>query len=198
MIIDFERIDPELVAYIVLGALLALVIAYGVLRYRRYSVLRKLRQNVSEAGYDTLMDVLIPDGMDGQLHVDFLLLTQRGILVLNLRETPGIIFGGDHMDEWTVMTRKRRYSFPNPQSSLFDRVAAVKLLAGDTPVDGRVLFTERATFPKGQPRCVVLIESLKGEYSPVDRAAMEEVVARYRPDWERVKAAAKPSDLKRY
>ncbi len=28
--------------------------------------------------------------------------------------------------------------------------------------------------------------------------AMEEVVARYRPDWERVKAAAKPSDLKRY
>jgi hypothetical protein len=198
MIIDFERIDPELLAYIVLGALSMAVIVYGFLRYRRYATLRKLRKEVGEAAYDMLMDVLIPDGMDGQLHVDFLLLTQRGILVLNLRETPGMIFGGDQMDEWTVMTRKRRYSFANPQGSLFDRVAAVRLLSGDTPVEGKVLFTARSTFPKGQPKCVIRIDSLKGEYSPVDRASMQGVIDKYRPDWERVKANATPSDLKRY
>jgi hypothetical protein len=198
MIFDLQRIDPRLVAYIAAGAILTALAVYGYLHYRRYTTLRKLRLTVSEAGYDMLMDVLIPDGMDGHLHVDFLLLTQRGILVLDLRETAGMIFGGDQMDDWTVLTRSRRYSFGNPQSALFDRVAAVRLLAGETPVEGRVLFTPRARFPKGRPRCVVMLDALKGEYAPADTAAMQAVIARFQPDWERVKAATRPSDLKRY
>ena len=56
--------------------------------------------------------------MDGRLHVDFLLLTQRGILVPDLREVPGLIFGGDQMNDWAVMTRRRRHSFANPQGPL--------------------------------------------------------------------------------
>ncbi len=198
MNLDFERIDPWLLACIAIGALCMAAAVYGYMRYRRYATLRKLRRAVRAGSHDMVMDVLIPDGMDGQLHVDFLLLTQRGVLVLDLRETTGMVFGGDQMDEWTVMARNHRYSFANPQGALYDRVAAVKLLAGETPVEGRVLFTARARFPKGRPRCVLMLDSLPGEYAPVEPAAMQATLARFQPDWERIKAAVRPSDLKRY
>jgi hypothetical protein len=196
--LDIARLDPRLLLYIAIGAMLAAAAVYGYLRYGRRAALRRLKRTVSAACQDMMMDVLVPDGMDGHLHVDFLLLTQRGILVLDLRETAGMIFGGDQMDEWTVMARNRRYSFANPQGGLYDRVAAVRLLAGDTPVEGRVLFTTRARFPKGRPRSVLMLDVLQGEYAPVEAAAMLATVARFQADWERVKAAVQPSDLKRY
>jgi hypothetical protein len=198
MIPDFERIDPELLAFFVLGlgALAALV--FGYLRYRRYAALRGLRKRVGSVAYEMLTDILIPDGMDGYLHTDFLLLTQRGILVLELRETPGLIFGGDQMNEWTVLTRTRRYTFANPQGPLLDRVAAVRQFAGETPVEGRILFTARARFPKGRPKSALSLDSLQLEYAPVDKMAMQAVVAKFEPDWQKVRASAKPSDLKRY
>ena len=94
------------------------------------------------------MNVMVPDGMDGHFHIDFLLLTQRGILIVDLRRVGGNIFGGDQMSEWAVMTRNRRFSFANPQQALYDRLAAVRMLAGDAPVEGRIVFTNRARFPE--------------------------------------------------
>src|SRR5256885_13084397 len=52
-----------------------------------------------------LVDVLVPDGMGGGFHVDFLLLTARGVVVIDLRDVTGNIFGGDQMAAWTVMDR---------------------------------------------------------------------------------------------
>ena len=107
---------------------------YALASYRRFRARRRLIATVKRVGYETLMNVMVPDGMDGYYHLDFLLLTQRGILILDLRKVGGNVFGGDQMSEWAVMTRNRRYSFGNPQQALYDRLAAVKLLAGDVPV----------------------------------------------------------------
>ena len=79
-----------------------------------------------------------------------MLLTQRGLLVVDLLDHPGAVFGGDQMIEWTVIGKKRRFTFANPQHALYDRMAAVRQLTGDVPVDGRVLFTLRSDFPEGQ------------------------------------------------
>jgi len=57
--------------------------------------------------------MLVPDGMAVVFHVDFLLLTTRGILVIDLRDVQGNIFGGDQMAEWTVMDGPRRFTFTN-------------------------------------------------------------------------------------
>ena len=84
----------------------------------------------------------------------YLLLTQRGLLVADLLDLPGAIFGGDQMLEWTAIGKKRRYTFANPQHALYDRMAAVRLLTGEVPVEGRLLFTLRSEFPKGKPRNV--------------------------------------------
>lgn len=192
-----KQIDPRLVAYALLGFAAVAVLLWIWQRYRRFMVRRGIRATVNAVAYEFLADVLITDGMEGFFHFDFLLLTQRGILVLDLREIPGVIFGGDQMDEWTVMTRTRRFTFANPQGPLLDRIAAIKQLAGETPVEGRIAFTARSKFPKGRPKSVLMLDSLRVEYAPVDKATMAASVANFRPGWDRVKTSARPSDLAR-
>ena len=91
---------------------------------------------VTSCGFEHLRDVLVPDGQGAALHVDFLLLTARGIIVIDLRDVAGNIFGGDQMSEWTVMHRAQRFTFANPQPGLYDRIAAVRALAQGMPVEG--------------------------------------------------------------
>ena len=53
------------------------------------------------------------------------------------------------MTEWTVMHRALRYTFPNPQTGLYDRIAAVRALAPELPIEGHAVFTGRAgAFPR--------------------------------------------------
>jgi hypothetical protein len=109
----------------------------------------------------------VPDGMGGYFHVDHLLLTPRGILILDTRRVPGLIFGGDQMSEWTVMARGRRFTFENPQPALYDRIAAVKAIVGDLPVEGRLLFSNVGKFTKGIPKWVLMLDSIEVEFPVV-------------------------------
>ena len=104
---------------------------------------------VTSCGFEHLRDVLVPDGQGSSLHVDFLLLTARGVVVIDLRDVAGNIFGGDQMNEWTVMHRAQRYTFPNPQTGLYDRIAAVRALAQELPVEGRIVFTAARPLSQG-------------------------------------------------
>ena len=97
--------------------------------------------------------------MGGGFHVDFLLLTMRGVVVVDLRDVQGNIFGGDQMAEWTVMDGPQRFTFTNPQSALYDRIAAVKAIAGEVPVEGRIVFTRRGKFPKGLPKWTLMLDA---------------------------------------
>jgi hypothetical protein len=106
--------------------------------------------------------------MGGYFHVDHLLLTPRGVLILDTRRVPGLIFGGDQMSEWTVMARGRRYTFDNPQPALYDRIAAVKAIVGELPVEGRLLFSNLGKFTKGMPKWVLMLDSIEVEFPRVD------------------------------
>jgi hypothetical protein len=147
---------------------------------------------VTATGSDHVVDVLVPDGMGGGFHVDFLLLTPRGVLVIDLRDVQGNIFGGDQMAEWTVMDGPRRFTFTNPQSGLYDRIAAVKAIAGEVPVEGRVVFTRRGKFPKGLPKWTLMIDSLRAEFPAMDHDP-EPAAEGFREGWEKIRGAVKPS-----
>ena len=133
--------------------------------------------------------MLVPDGMGGGFHVDFLLLTTRGILVIDLRDVQGNIFGGDQMAEWTVMDGPRRFTFTNPQSALYDRIAAVRGVAGEVPVEGRIVFTRRGKFPKGLPKFTLMVDSLNAEFP----GGEHEAVSHFTDGWSKVKKAVTPS-----
>ena len=188
---DLSRLPPTAWALIAGAAAAGFAISLLWRWYRQYSTRKALRSAVTAAGSDHLVDMLVPDGMGGGFHVDFLLLTARGILVVDLRDIQGNIFGGDQMADWTVMDGPRRFTFTNPQSSLYDRIAAVKALAGEVPVEGRIVFTRRGKFPKGLPKWTLMVDSLRAEFPSVDYDSG--AVTRYGEHWQRVKSAVKPS-----
>ncbi|HEX5161666.1 MAG TPA: nuclease-related domain-containing protein [Steroidobacteraceae bacterium] len=142
---------------------------------------------------DFLRNVLVPDGNGGDYHLDFVLLTSRGLVIIDMRDIIGNVFGGDQMTDWTLMDGARRTTFTNPQSGLYDRIASVKAIAVDTPVEGRIVFTKRAKFPKGLPRFTVMLESVAAEFPRLGAAELDIAVAKYRPGWQRLKEAARPS-----
>jgi hypothetical protein len=191
----------NLVVQVVVGVMLLALVGYGaVLGYRRWRLHLARRQLVrafEAASAALLRDVLLPDGSGGHLHIDFLLLTGRGILVVDFRDVEGVVFGGEHMREWAVMHGHRRTTFLNPLEALYDRVAAVRALAGDVPVDGRIIFTERAQFPKGRPPRVLRLASLEAEYPAPEPGSAAHPAERYRQAWTELVAQTEASPLGR-
>jgi hypothetical protein len=196
--VTLPDLSPELLAALA-GALVAAGAgAAGLWAWRRHRVRRALLDKIESIATEYLRDVLLPDGNGGWFHVDFLLLTGVGLIVIDLRDVHGLIFGSEQMTEWTVMQKSRRFTFPNPLGPLYDRMAVVRALVGDSvPVDGRVVFTDRGSFPKGHPRPVTRLASLATEIPPLAVVGSAELLSRLRPAWEQVKSAASPSPLKR-
>ena len=93
------RIEPQWL--MTAAALLVLVtggyMAYGA--YQRRSRRKGLLARLERIGYHAAHQVLVPDGMGGFIHIDHLLLTPRGVLVLDTRRVAGLIFGGDHQSQ---------------------------------------------------------------------------------------------------
>lgn len=96
------------------------------------------------------------------------------------------------MFQWTAIGRKLRFTFANPQSILYDRMAAVKMLAGETPVEGRLVFTQRGDFPKGKPKDVLRIDHLNNEFPVIDRSRAN-VTAAFQEVWQHIKLESKPN-----
>ncbi len=190
---DFDTPQNRLILAVVGLVIVAGLVLFLARAIRRRTAARRLHLNVVSASSEYLQNVLVPDGMGGGMHVDYLLLTSRGVVVIDLRDIRGNVFGGDQMTQWTVMNGASRSTFQNPQHALYDRVAAVRALAGELPVEGRVLFTRRAKFPKGLPRWTLMVDSLRAEFPRVDSDAL---VQRYRKDWETLSVAMSPSTMR--
>lgn len=142
-------------------ALAGLVILLGLAVWLwRTRTRRRIRRTVKTVSHDHLTDVVVPDGMDGWIHIEWLLLTSGGLVVLDIRDVPGTIFGADRMEEWAVMNDSRRYGMRNPLYPMRDRVAALRDLAPDVPVRGICVFTERGRFSHGMPEDTVMLGEL--------------------------------------
>ncbi len=182
----------------ILSALAALAILFCILiwlgqRRRAQSVEHRLAK-VSRA---VLHNFLIPDGNEGEILIEYALLTRRGVLVLDLKDVSGHVFGSDSMQDWTVISGDRRYTFSNPQPGLYDRITAVKRLLPDLPVGGYVVFSSRANFSKGQPADVILMKNLcdslgKEKYRKKTQAGDD-----YMVHWDRLRQEAVTAGLDR-
>jgi hypothetical protein len=187
-------IDPQ---WIGIGVLVLLLLGggyWGVRAYQRRARRKALLARLDRVAFEAAHQVLVPDGMGGFIHIDHLLLTPRGVLVLDTRRVAGLIFGGDQMSDWTVMGRGRRYTFDNPQPALYDRIAAVKALVGDTPVEGRLLFSNAGKFTKGIPKWVLMLDGIEVEFPVVDRGVKSSPeFAGFAQEWSRLVAQLRPS-----
>lgn len=163
-------------------------------RVQRLRARRAIDNVVGSVAFDLLKNVLLPAAPGEQIHVNYLLLTQNGLLVVDLFDLPGMIFAGEKMEQWSVFGPKRHFTIANPLPMLYDRIAAVRALAGDVRVDGRIVFSMRGEFPKGRPDAVMRLDDLQDVYPVVDKSPGA-VAAAFAPVWERIKGVAQPNPL---
>jgi len=173
-----------------LGALLALLLLW--LWLRRHNRADGVEKRFRAIAVDALVDVVVPNGMGGEIHLDHVLLTARGLVVLDIKDVRGVVFASDRMDDWTVMGDDRRFTFANPQAALYDRVAAVRSVVPDVPVAGHVLFSDHADFSKGTPREVIQPKGLLELYRKPLKDELRTLVDAFRPHWERLKEESVP------
>lgn len=145
---------------------------------------------LKKISHDRLQDVHLPDGMGGHIHIDVLLLTNRGFVVLDVKDVPGTLFGSEKMAEWVVMTGRSRHTFRNPLPGLHDRLAVVRTHVRDIHTEGFLVFTERGRFAKGQPRETLMLQELAQKFG----AAGDEYPQAFDATWRELKQLAERAE----
>jgi len=165
------------------SVVLLLLVVLGI-RYRR----KALQRQMQKAGFELLSDILVPNGEGGEIHIEHALLSSRGVVVLDIKDVNGNVFGSNSMQDWTVISAKRRFTFSTPQQSLYDRLAAVRRILPGIPVEGYVAFTSSAEFSKGQPDHVASLDQVLDELSAENRSVP--LPEEYRLEWRKLREEA--------
>jgi hypothetical protein len=173
-----------------LGAVAVAIVLLGWWLYRRNRDGNRLKRILGEISHDRIDGLVIPNGDDGEIQIDHLLLTSQGLLIVDIKDATGTVFGGDKLKEWTVISEDRRYTFANPQEALYDRIAAVGHIVRQVPVAGRILFLDGAEFTKGIPSLVSNLDELLEEFGEPDKAAAKFKIEAFKPHWDLVRKAA--------
>lgn len=154
--------SPVVLAALVLTALIFIVGGVFWWRKRNADPLTRLQRAISQ---DSLEGAVLADGIGGEIQIEYLMLTPRGLLLLDTIGVSGTVFAGERLDVWSANSQSGRVTFENPIPNLQARAAAVQLAVPGVPVDARLLFLGTVTFPKGHPPAVTDIESLLEEYA---------------------------------
>jgi hypothetical protein len=189
----FFGLPPWLWVVFAVGAVGAA--AYFIREQVRHLRARRAIDNViSSVAYDELRNVLLPTGSGDQIHVNYLLLTQKGLLLIDLFDVKGMVFAGEKMAQWSIFGPKRHFMVTNPLPMLYDRVAAVKQFAGDdVQVEGRIVFSMSGEFPKGRPESVIRLDELQDQFPVVEKAGS--AAAAFADVWGRIRQSAQPNPL---
>jgi hypothetical protein len=182
----FQNNNPWLLP---VGAIVVLLLVWAVVRYIRARS-GDFEHTISAISFDRVEGLIIPSADEGEILVDYLLLTSKGLLVLEVKDVQGTVFGGDKLQDWTVINNKRRYTFSNPQPALYDRIAAVRQIVRQVPVSGRILFLDGADFTKGTPELVSSLAQLVDEFGEPDKKAAKFKIEAFKPHWELIRKKA--------
>ena len=163
--------------------LVVLLLAWLLMRKRRPGG-RTLSNVLDSIAFERIDNFVVPDTDDGEIQIDHLMLTANGLLVLDVKDVSGAVFGSDKMQDWTVISDDRRFTFSNPQPALYDRIAAVRQIVRQVPVTGRIVFLDGASFQKGVPGLVATLDDLIEEFGEQDKAAAKVKIEAFRPHWE--------------
>lgn len=148
----------------------------------------KLRHGLNKATADCRGDLVLPDGMDGWVHVQWLLLRGDGIHVLETLEGAGQLIAGNNLPNWTLVG-KRRFVFPSPLPELERKLSAVRLLVGKVPVSGLIVMSDKLELARARPQIVVAFNELGRRLEPLKSGAS--VPPAYAETWDRLLAASR-------
>jgi len=173
-----------------LPVLALVVLLVGLYIRHRRKAGRTLESVFNEIAFERLEGLIIPKADEGEIQIDHLLLTPGGLLIIDVKDVVGNVFGSDKMEQWTVIAEDKRFTFTNPQPGLYDRIAAVRQVVRQVPVSGRVVFLDGARFTKGVPEMVATLDELLDEFGDTDTSAAKAKIEAFIPHWEQIKSLA--------
>jgi len=165
--------------------LLVLALIFGYTTIKNWLKELFLNRTVRKLGVAALRNIVIPDGMDGRVLIENVILTPNGIYILPIKRYCGIIFAADNIETWTQVVGKRSYKFPNPLPELETYLMAARNLLPAVNVTGYILVTRDAEFPKGKPERIIPL----AQVAEVLATKSEEVPDQLRNAWDKLKSA---------
>ncbi len=146
----------------------------------------RLRHRLRKLALAHRSDFVLPDGVDGYVHLEHVLLRPEGLCVVDILEGSGRLIAGERLADWTLVG-KHRFVFPNPLEALDRKITAVHLAAGRVPVAGLVVLAGGLQLARAQPPSVVSLAGLAERLPalPGDAAVAPE----YAQAWERLVVA---------
>ena len=177
-------VDWKILLLLTIAVLLLAFILYKLICHvirRNKSLDRFLRKHF----HDVIPHAELPDSMGGNIFADFLALNADGIYVIHYRDYPGILFGGEKLDQWTQVIGSKSYRFDNPlyHNQLF--LNEVGRLVQGVPVTGVLVFSDQGDFPRARPDGVFLCREFRESFV---RQGDVPIPGGYFEQWSKLKA----------
>jgi hypothetical protein len=153
---------------------------------------RKLNRLLNDLGRDSMHNIIIPDGLDGNIFIEHLILMPNEILLLGVKRYRGLIFAADTIDQWTQVIGQKSYKFENPLHYLENDVLALNAYIKKSKVVSKVLFINGSEFPKGKPDNIISISDLKALQQEYSGKEIPDVLL---ADWKRLEELAAKNDI---
>lgn len=158
---DFTNSNPLLVTWAVAGFLLVIALLSQKEWIKEFFSEFKLNRMLKSIGHASLHNVSIPDGIDGKIFIENLILLSDKIVLLGVKKYRGVIFAADNIDLWTQVIGNKSYKFDNPLRQLENDAMTLSAKLDGTKLKEKVLFIKGSEFPKGKPEDVVTINEIK-------------------------------------
>jgi hypothetical protein len=167
-----------LLSYVVIPFIIGLMM--GIAIKKKYTIHRRsrirLRQNQGEAivrraiinnfsppNYHLLNNLTLPF-QDGTTQIDHVLVSTKGIFVIETKDYSGWIFADARSRQWTRVHYYRKDQFQNPIRQNYKHVKAVNALLDFLPLEqihSVIVFVGLAEFKTPIPKGVVEVEQLE-------------------------------------
>jgi len=152
------------------GALIVLTLLVWLVRKIKYSSPdRRIEKTIKLESQAYTKNLVLSDGMYDFLFLDYLILMKGNIIALDVHHLDGHIFGGDQIEQWAQVSNGKSNKFKNPLYRVRLVQQQIKQLVKDADVEARVIFGEKANFPKGIPEGVMRFETLRDDLSTLDK-----------------------------
>jgi hypothetical protein len=183
-----DLLPADLTVTWLLSAAVVVLLAIWLVVRRRQGRSRSLTSVLNDIAFERIQGLVIPKADEGEIQIDYLMLTAQGLLIVDIKDVQGAVFGSDKMQDWTVISNDKRFTFSNPQPALYDRIAAVRQIVRQVPVAGRVVFLDGAEFKKGVPDLVCNLDELLAEFCDQDKDAAKVKIEAFKPHWEQIQS----------
>lgn len=84
-----------------------------------------IRANLDSDSYRLISNVTLPTWNNRTTQIDHVLISTKGIFVIETKQRSGWIFGSEKQKEWTSVYYKKKYSFQNPLFQNYRHIATL-------------------------------------------------------------------------